>query len=106
MTLSHQEHLAYERFKSDTISIVSYTGRHPYVYTRSIEVANQCLTNGNLVKSLDTTNGLRYALLLSGPYSSNVFQWDSEWGPNLVASEHDVYKRHRRVVGPAFGSTM
>jgi hypothetical protein len=27
---------------------------------------------------------------------------DSQWGENLVVADHDVWKRHRRILSPAF----
>jgi hypothetical protein len=30
----------------------------------------------------------------------------SLWGENIISTDHETYKRHRRIVGPAFSSNM
>ncbi|KZT20304.1 cytochrome P450 [Neolentinus lepideus HHB14362 ss-1] len=76
----------YKRFKSQTISCISLIGGPTMIYTSSIHVAKQIL-NGR-------------PEVCKAPDASAVVS--TLWGDNIVSSEHDMYKRHRRIVGPAF----
>ncbi|TFK45544.1 cytochrome P450 [Heliocybe sulcata] len=76
----------YRRYKSQTISCISLTGGQPIIYTSSMHVAKQIL-NGR-------------AGVYKAPEATAVIS--TLWGDNIVSSEHDIYKRHRRIVGPAF----
>lgn len=31
---------------------------------------------------------------------------DSQWGENLVVADHDIWKRHRRIMSPAFNKGL
>ncbi|EPQ50622.1 cytochrome P450 [Gloeophyllum trabeum ATCC 11539] len=76
----------YRHYRSQTISCISIIRGIPYIYTSSLDVAKQIL-NGRpeVYKAPDSTGALSYL-----------------WGDNVVSADYDMYKRHRRVVGPAF----
>ncbi|KAF8483089.1 hypothetical protein JB92DRAFT_1659845 [Gautieria morchelliformis] len=79
----------YKRYKSETISVVPFLSGSPSIYTSSLEVAKQVLSGTtHYIKAPDSTA----ALML--------------WGDNVISSDYEVYKRHRRIVGPAFTSSM
>ncbi|EMD35589.1 hypothetical protein CERSUDRAFT_116316 [Gelatoporia subvermispora B] len=75
----------YEYYGSRTISSVSLFG-NPVIFTASAYVAKQVLSGNHakFFKSEESQAGTRL------------------WGENIIASNFDVYKRHRRIVGPAF----
>ncbi|GBE78989.1 predicted protein [Sparassis crispa] len=75
----------YKYYGKQTISCVPVLHGAPTVYTISQDVAKQILTAGRgFFKSPESTA----ALML--------------WGDNVVSSNYDAYKKHRRIVGPAF----
>ncbi|TFK45531.1 cytochrome P450 [Heliocybe sulcata] len=76
----------YKRYKSQTISCIPLIRGQPYIYTSSMEVAKQILNGRPDVFKAPDSNGALSEL----------------WGDNVVSSDYDMYKRHRRVVGPAF----
>ncbi|TFK45543.1 cytochrome P450 [Heliocybe sulcata] len=76
----------YKRYKSQTISCIPLIRGTPYIYTSSIDVAKQIL-NGR-------------PDVFKGPELNGLF--GELWGENIISSDYDMYKRHRRVVGPAF----
>ncbi|PPQ81934.1 hypothetical protein CVT25_013782 [Psilocybe cyanescens] len=82
----------YKRFGFDTISVVSFISGAPAFYTADLSVARQVL---------QPSEGRSY--------------WKSEvsvsaiikWGMNLLAADGgDIWRRHRRVVGPAFNNDL
>ncbi|OCH86766.1 cytochrome P450 [Obba rivulosa] len=75
----------YEYYGSRTISSVSLFGG-PLIFTASADVARQVLVGNSakFYKSPETQAATRL------------------WGENIISSNFDVYKRHRRIVGPAF----
>ncbi|TFK45547.1 cytochrome P450 [Heliocybe sulcata] len=79
----------YPSYGSQTISVVPFLSGVPVVYTCSPDVAKQILSNQHgFWKDPEATAPL------------------TMWGNNLLTANHDVHKRHRKVVGPAFnGST-
>jgi len=82
--------ISFFNFTHDIISIIPVlTGKASY-YTCSVDVLKQLLgneTKTHLVKPLDIT-------------------LHSLWGDSLAASSGDVWRRHRRVVAPAFHTTI
>ncbi|EPQ50623.1 cytochrome P450 [Gloeophyllum trabeum ATCC 11539] len=76
----------YKHYHSQTISCVPFIRGIPYVYTSSLEVAKQILNvRPEVYKAPDSTGAILFL-----------------WGDNVVSADHDMYKRHRRVVGSAF----
>ncbi|OCH86767.1 cytochrome P450, partial [Obba rivulosa] len=75
----------YEYYGSRTIASVSLFGV-PIIFTASADVARQVLVGNSakFYKSPKSQAGTRL------------------WGENVISSNFDVYKRHRRIVGPAF----
>ncbi|CCL98881.1 uncharacterized protein FIBRA_00888 [Fibroporia radiculosa] len=78
----------YRYYGSRTISSVPFLSGEPLIITGSHEVAEHVLSApSGYWKAPDSTA----ALML--------------WGDNVISSNYDAYKRHRRIVGPAFTGT-
>ncbi|KIM45804.1 hypothetical protein M413DRAFT_440842 [Hebeloma cylindrosporum] len=78
---------AYFNQKYDIISMVPWLHGQPSYYTGSLEVAQQLLSNeGRLNKPRK----------LSSPFLL--------WGENVFSANHDDWKRHRRILAPAFNT--
>jgi len=83
-------HKSFFDFSHDIISIVPILSGKPTLYTCSVDVLKQLLSNENklnLVKPLDIT-------------------LHRLWGDSLAASSGEVWRRHRRAVAPAFHSKI
>lgn len=79
----------YKHYGSRTISAVPLICGAPLICTASLDVAKQVLSGDK-----------RY---YKGPTSTAALRL---WGENVLSAEHDVYKKHRKIIGPAFtGST-
>jgi len=77
----------YRQFGSETISVVALVSGKPSIYTCSPEVAKQVLSGSDsYIKHPESM----VALLL--------------WGDNVISSNYEDYKRHRRIVGPSFST--
>ncbi|EPT03370.1 hypothetical protein FOMPIDRAFT_1058646 [Fomitopsis schrenkii] len=76
----------YEHYGSQTISYVPFIG-DPVIWTSSMEVAKQLLSGDP--KLIKAPSALVPLLL---------------WGDSVLTANHDVWKKHRRVVAPAFSS--
>lgn len=75
----------YSRAGTDTISVLPWLSGTPAIYTRSFDVARQILsTKGQFYKATPTV-----AITLI-------------WGPNIFAANGEDWKRHRRIITPAF----
>lgn len=79
---------SYDYYGSQVISCVPFLSGRPVVYTRSIDVAKQILC------------------------SPQGYWKDPEhvapltiWGESLLTVNHDVHRKHRRIVGPAFNGS-
>ncbi|VDB92452.1 unnamed protein product [Peniophora sp. CBMAI 1063] len=76
----------YERYGSQTISAIGWLSGAPTVYTQSKEVADHVISNkGQFVKPLEASS------FITIPF-----------GPNVLGSEGEEWKRHRRIIQPAF----
>ncbi|KAH9923589.1 cytochrome P450 [Fomitopsis serialis] len=76
----------YKYYGTRTISYVPFIGE-PVIWTSSMEVAKQLLAgDSRLIKAPSAL----VPLLL--------------WGDSVLTANHEAYKKHRRVVGPAFSS--
>ncbi|TFK37019.1 cytochrome P450 [Crucibulum laeve] len=80
----------YEEFDNDTISIVPFLWGSPGIFTRNPEVARQFV--------LGTNAGFK-----KPESASNVF---AVWGQNLLSANGDAWRKHRRIIGPAFSNEL
>jgi cytochrome P450 len=48
---------------------------------------------------------LQMTLFLS-PFCDVAFELFSLWGMNLVAAEGEMWRKHRRIMGPAFNNNL
>ncbi|GJE92700.1 cytochrome P450 [Phanerochaete sordida] len=76
----------YRDLGAETIAAVPFLFGVPVIYTSSLEVAKQIVTTKTTAfhKSRDTTE---ITLI---------------WGPNIFAANGDEWKKHKRVISPAF----
>ncbi|KAH7911852.1 cytochrome P450 [Hygrophoropsis aurantiaca] len=80
----------YELYGNDTVSIVPYLSGVPTLYTQSLDVTRQVVTAGHRSATFGKVDELNRALLF--------------WGPSVASTERDMWKKHRRIVGPAFNN--
>ncbi|KAG0706753.1 cytochrome P450 [Suillus ampliporus] len=80
----------YRRFGNDTVSVVPFFSGAPTVYTQSMEVARQVVTAGHKTGVFGKTDDMSRVLLF--------------WGPSVTVAEQDQWRKHRRIVGPAFNN--
>ncbi|KAF9000893.1 cytochrome P450 [Cyathus striatus] len=78
----------YRKFSSDTISVVPFISGTPAVFTSNLEVARQVMAGLN--KSAYGKPSIEGAGLMN------------YWGISLVIAEGEDWRKHRRIVGPAF----
>ncbi|TFY70798.1 hypothetical protein EVG20_g2210 [Dentipellis fragilis] len=77
----------YRKWNSDAVSVVPFLAGKPVIYTNNVDVARQVVAGG--VKSVwIKPESASQAMLM--------------WGMNLIASEKETWRRHRRIMGPAF----
>ncbi|KAF5318599.1 hypothetical protein D9619_010824 [Psilocybe cf. subviscida] len=81
----------YARYGTDTISIVPYISGTAGFYTSNIDVARQ-------VASPHKDRSYEKPLSASGSITL--------YGMNLVAADGDIWRRHRRIMGPAFNNEL
>lgn len=81
----------YRNFKSENFSVVTWISGPAGIYTSNIDVARQVVTGG-LTSSFLKPEEISRTFLL--------------WGMNLVAADGDTWRRHRRVMGPAFNNNL
>ncbi|KAJ7666226.1 cytochrome P450 [Mycena polygramma] len=83
------------RFQSyrqrETVDLIPIISGIPGLWTSNIDVARQVIS-GSHKTSFYKPESASQALLL--------------WGMNLVASDGQMWRKHRRVVGPAFGPEL
>ncbi|KAH9965006.1 cytochrome P450 [Russula dissimulans] len=75
----------YKQWRSEFVSFVPFLLGPPVIYTSSLEVTRQ--------------------VVAGGPQSVWVkpkVKTLTEWGPTLVTANKEDWRRHRRIIGPAF----
>ncbi|KAJ7491712.1 cytochrome P450 [Mycena galericulata] len=77
----------FSSYKYDVISMVPLLVGQPYFYTCSVDVVKQLLNNETKTR-LVKPRWLTSPLLL--------------WGENVISANDETWKRHRRIVAPAF----
>ncbi|KAF8335234.1 cytochrome P450 [Amanita rubescens] len=81
----------YKPFKTDTISLVSFLAGLPSIHTSNVDVIRQVLVPG----PKSSFGKPEYA---SGPFA--------RWGTNVFSADGDEWRKHRRIVGPAFNTKL
>jgi len=84
-------HTFYKRWGNETVSLVPFISGLPTIYSSNLDVARQVSgggTKNNFIKP-EASHG---ALL--------------RWGMNLVASNGETWRKHRRIMGPAFNNQL
>ncbi|GLB42270.1 putative cytochrome P450 [Lyophyllum shimeji] len=81
----------YKRYQSENVSIVPFISGVPGIYTSNLDVARQVAAGGHK-SSFVKPESASQALLL--------------WGMNLVAADGDMWRKHRRIMGPAFNNKL
>lgn len=84
-------HTLYQRFQNENFSIVPFLAGPPAIYTSNLDVARQVAIGGHKTPFVKPEEASQ-ALLL--------------WGMNLVAADGQVWRKHRRVMGPAFSNEL
>ncbi|KAH8827539.1 cytochrome P450 [Flagelloscypha sp. PMI_526] len=80
-------HSLYKRFSADVIVTRPFLAGEPEIYTNNVDVARQVIVGGHRTsfwKPPSASLGV-------------VF-----WGMNLISSDNDTWRRHRRILGEAF----
>ncbi|PPQ91914.1 hypothetical protein CVT25_001285 [Psilocybe cyanescens] len=81
----------YKPFAHDTISVVPYLVGSPSFYTGNVDVARQVSVGGHKCSFHKPTEASLAFLL---------------WGMNIIAADGETWRKHRRVVGPAFNNEL
>ncbi|KAJ7572134.1 cytochrome P450 [Mycena floridula] len=80
-----RRHLVYQQYGSENISVVPFLHGRSFLYTSSLEVASQVLSSrAPFVKSVELVSAV------------------SQYGTNLFTANGMEWRRHRRIMGPAF----
>ncbi|KAF9553104.1 cytochrome P450 [Agrocybe pediades] len=82
---------AYKRYGNDTISVVPFLAGPTGFYTSNLDVARQVITGAHKCSFFKHENSTQAFLL---------------WGMNLVAADGDTWRKHRRIMGPAFNNAL
>ncbi|KAF7360365.1 hypothetical protein MVEN_00766200 [Mycena venus] len=77
--------------QSETVNLTPIISGTPWLWTSNIEVGRQVITGAHKTSFYKPASASQ-ALLL--------------WGMNLVAADGQMWRKHRRVVGPAFNSEL
>ncbi|KAG8824703.1 hypothetical protein FRC17_009034 [Serendipita sp. 399] len=80
----------YKMFKRRNSDVVACFGYHPYPYWLDIYVAD-----ASIAREI-TSNRTGF------PKPTEVYEIVSLYGTNVIASEHDEWKLHRRITAPSF----
>ncbi|KAG6829040.1 hypothetical protein H0H87_012773, partial [Tephrocybe sp. NHM501043] len=81
----------YKRYQNENVSMIPFISGIPGIYTSNLDVARQVAGGGHKSNFIKPQSASR-ALLL--------------WGMNLVAADGDIWRKHRRIMGPAFNSKL
>ncbi|KAF8816637.1 cytochrome P450 [Phlegmacium glaucopus] len=84
-------HTFYKKYRNETVSLVPFLVGEPTLYSSSLDVARQISgggTKNNFIKPPAT-----HAAIL-------------RWGMSLVSSNGETWRKHRRIMGPAFNNRV
>ncbi len=93
---------------AENVSVVPFFIGSPVIYTSNLDVARQVIIGGYKTDFIKPVSASRALLCVSpsGCYPSHSNDIGRLWGMNLVAADSDVWRKHRRIVGPAFNSQL
>ncbi|KAH7919052.1 cytochrome P450 [Leucogyrophana mollusca] len=80
----------YRQYGKDTVSVVPFFLGAPTLYTQSLDVARQVVSAGHRSAVFGKIDSMSAAFLF--------------WGPNIIAADREVWRKHRRIMGPAFNN--
>ncbi|KAF9243484.1 cytochrome P450 [Melanogaster broomeanus] len=80
----------YRHYGRDTVSIVPFIHGAPTLYTRSMKVTRQVITAGHNSGAFGKSDSMGRSLLF--------------WGPNIVATEGEQWRKYRKIATPAFNN--
>ncbi len=92
----------------ENVSVVPFLIGAPAIYTSNLDVARQVIIGGHKTDFIKPVSASRALLCVSSSICCTAFV-DAVvrlWGMNLVASDTDVWRKHRRIVGPAFNNKL
>ncbi|KAG7441096.1 cytochrome P450 [Guyanagaster necrorhizus] len=75
----------------ENVSVVPWFGGPPAIYTSNLDVTRQVASGGHKSDFIKPQEASRILL---------------GWGMNLVAADGEVWRRHRRIMGPAFNNDL
>ncbi|KDQ31693.1 hypothetical protein PLEOSDRAFT_1061813 [Pleurotus ostreatus PC15] len=81
----------YRNFQNESFSVVPWLLGPAGIYTSNVDIARQVTTEGRKSSFFKPQETSRLFLL---------------WGMNLSASEGDTWRRHRRIIAPAFNEDL
>ncbi|KAL4256226.1 cytochrome P450 family protein [Pleurotus pulmonarius] len=82
----------YKYFSSEVFAVVPFLIGPPGIYVSNLDVAHQILGNGR--------SALTFVKSPSNPFLLEF------WRSNIIYSQGDVWRKHRRVLGQAFHNTL
>ncbi|KAI0061763.1 cytochrome P450 [Artomyces pyxidatus] len=80
----------YQKWNSETVSIVPFLTGKPAIYTSSLEVTRQIVGGGPKSAWVKPELSSR---------ATNI------WGDNVLSTNNPEWRKHRRILGPAFTQT-
>ncbi|PFH49865.1 hypothetical protein AMATHDRAFT_4487 [Amanita thiersii Skay4041] len=84
-------HWFYKKFNNETVSIVPFIMGEPALYTSNLDIARQVVAGGHKSSFIKPISASR-ALLA--------------WGMNLFTADGENWRKHRRIMGPAFNNRL
>ncbi|KAJ7485344.1 cytochrome P450 [Mycena latifolia] len=77
--------------RNETVNVVPIISGVPGLWTSNIDIARQVVVGGHKTSFIKPEMGSAAFLL---------------WGMNLATADKEMWRKHRRVVGPAFGTEL
>ena len=97
----------YKRYNSENISIVPFISGRPLMYTSNAHVMRQVAAGSHKTSWVkpEYSSAVFMFVCLSAFYPNTtwyLYRSFSQWGINLFGADGEVWRRHRRIMGPAF----
>jgi len=84
-------HTFYKKYGNETVSLVPFLSGLPTLYSSNLDIARQI--SGGGARNIFIKPAASHASLL-------------RWGMNLVASNGETWRKHRRIMGPSFNNRV